>query len=425
MDFIKYRVHEKSAGLYCSHTTICISVLIWLMELMNDKNIVIKPADKGGGICIQDADKYREEILLQLADTRFYRKLTQDPTVSFQKKLLSYLEDAKINNWISESDFDFLYCKFPVCPVMYTLPKIHKSLTDPPGRPIVAQTDSLWSPLSTFVDYFIKPYVQTLPAYVKDSTDFIEKCSSIINLTEDTFLLTLDISSLYTHIPHEGGLEALRFYLQDRSDESYHPNQLIDLAEFVMKYNYFTFESDFYLQTSGTSMGTVCAPNYANLYVGFFENRFVFNPIHNKYYPNIMKWFRYIDIFCMFKGSLKDLEGFLTLLNQFDPNLTFTAQWSREKVCFLDMWVKRNHDTVITSLYRKETDKNTLLLASSFHPVSLKKGLPMSQFLRLRRICHSTEDFINQATDMKMRFEQRGYPKNWIDDAYLRALNKT
>lgn len=247
-----------------------------LTELMNDKSIVIKPADKGGGICIQDADKYREEILSQLSDTRFYKKLHHDPTITFQKKLSSYLQEANIKNWLSDSDCDFLYCKFPICPVFYTLPKIHKSLTNPPGRPIVAQTYSLWSPLSIFVDYYIKPFVQTLPAYIKDSTDLIEKCSAIHNLPEETLLLSLDISSLYTCIPHDGGLEALGFYLQDRTHISLHPNQLIiDLAEFVMKNNFFTFERDFYLQVSGTSMGTVCAPNYANLYLGYFENKFV------------------------------------------------------------------------------------------------------------------------------------------------------
>lgn len=400
---------------------------IALTELMNDKTIVIKSSDKGGGICIQDSDKYRQEILSQLSDPRVYRKLTSDPTVTFQKKLSLYLQEAKLKNWLSESDCDFLYCKFPICPVFYTLPKIHKSLTNPPGHPIVAQTDSLWSPLSTFVDYYIKPYVQTLPTYIKDSSDFIEKCTTISNLPEETFLLTLDITSLYTNIPHDGGLEALAFYLQDRSHISHHPNQLIiDLAEFVMKFNFFTFERDFYLQVSGTSMGTVCAPNYANLYVGLFENKFVFNSNHNKYHSNIIKWFRYIDdIFCIFNGSMEELNDFVSLLNTFDSNLNFTAHFSPEKVCFLDMWVKKEHGSILTSLYRKETDKNTLLLASSFHPTPLKRGLPISQFLRLRRICHSTEDFINQSREMKIRFQQRGYPNKWIDDAYEHALKKT
>ena len=45
-----------------------------LKELMNDKDIVIKPADKGSGLVIQDADKYTNEILSQLSNERFLKK---------------------------------------------------------------------------------------------------------------------------------------------------------------------------------------------------------------------------------------------------------------------------------------------------------------------------------------------------------------
>lgn len=101
--------------------------------------------------------------------------------------------------------------------------------------------------------------------------------------------MTLDITSLYTNIPHDGGLEALNFYLQQRDSTLNPPNCFItDLARFVMKYNYFSFENDFYLQVSGTSMGTICAPNYANLFVVFFEKEFVFNSVKNRYMQKII-----------------------------------------------------------------------------------------------------------------------------------------
>ncbi len=423
---VEQDIMEKVSRPHSSMSNLTKNEKSALDELMKDRDIVIKPCDKGGGICVQDAEKYRNEILSQLSNTRFYKKVNYDPTTSFQQEILSYLEDAKKRGWISESEFGFLFCKHPIRPVIYTLPKVHKSLTDPPGRPIVAQTDSLLSPLSNYVDFFIKPFVQTLPAYIKDSTDFINKMSCINDLPENVLLLTLDITSLYTNIPHEGGLEALSFYLQDRESTLNPPNSfIIDLATFVMKYNYFSFENDFYLQVSGTSMGTICAPNYANLFVGFFEKNFIFNPVKNTHISKIVKWYRYIDdIFCIYNGSSDDLAEFITLLNSFDSNLQFTSNFSDEKVSFLDMWVIKNNGSISTTLYRKDTDKNTLLLATSFHPTSLKKGLPISQFFRLRRICHSTEDFKEKSVEMKKRFTQRGYPLLWINEAYELALKK-
>ncbi|CAB1328110.1 unnamed protein product [Coregonus sp. 'balchen'] len=49
----------------------------------------------------------------------------------------------------------------------------------------------------------------TLPSYVKDSIDFINKISPITGLTEDCILVTLDVESLYTSIPPMWGLAAL------------------------------------------------------------------------------------------------------------------------------------------------------------------------------------------------------------------------
>ena len=42
-----------------------------------------------------------------------------------------------------------------------------------------------------------------------------------------------------------------------------------------------------------------------------------------------------------------------------------------------------------TDLYCKPTDRNSLLRADSFHPTPLKKGLTISQFYRMFRICKS------------------------------------
>lgn len=121
----------------------------------------------------------------------------------YQSEILTFLKNTKTQGWISQSEFDFLYCQHPIKPVFYTLPKIHKILIDPPGRPIVAQTNSLLSPLSQYVDVFIKPFVQLLQSYIKDSSDFINKISEVNSLPETSLLLTLDLTSLYTNISHE------------------------------------------------------------------------------------------------------------------------------------------------------------------------------------------------------------------------------
>lgn len=68
-----------------------------LSELSNDPTIVIKPADKGGAIVVQDIDRYRNEVLRQLSDTRFYQKLKKDPIEEYQHDIFRFLQNGLKN----------------------------------------------------------------------------------------------------------------------------------------------------------------------------------------------------------------------------------------------------------------------------------------------------------------------------------------
>ncbi len=64
---------------------------------------------------------------------------------------------------ITKSEYNFMVVDFPITPVLYTLPKIHKTYTDiPPGRPIVAAVGSLNENISAFVNFFLQPLVTSL-----------------------------------------------------------------------------------------------------------------------------------------------------------------------------------------------------------------------------------------------------------------------
>lgn len=75
------------------------------------------------------------------------------------------------------------------------------------------------------------------------------------------------------------------------------------------------------------------------------------------------------------------------------------------------------HGQISTSIFRKPTDRNTLLKAQSFHPKKLISNIPFGQFQRLKRICSSENDFELQAKDMSHRFSQRGYDNKTINSA--------
>ena len=88
----------------------------------------------------------------------------------------------------------------------YTIPKIHKQ--GHPGRPIVSSNSHPTERISQFVDHHLQPLVTKLPSYIKDTTHFLKKLNSIGQLPNGVLLVTLDVASLYTNIPHNDGIQA-------------------------------------------------------------------------------------------------------------------------------------------------------------------------------------------------------------------------
>ena len=102
--------------------------------------------------------------------------------------------------------------------------------------------------------------------------DFFNKCPRDVD--EDAEIVTFDIISLHTSIPHEFGLETIDYFLT-KYQEDLHPRFrkefILESANFILKNNTLTFDSKFYLQIKVTAMGTVFAPTYANLTMGYHE----------------------------------------------------------------------------------------------------------------------------------------------------------
>ena len=91
----------------------------------------------------------------------------------------------------------------PRIPEFYTLTKIHKPTLV--GRPIISGCNGPTERISAFADILLQPISTSQTSYLKDSTDFI----NFIEKTEmgkRTYLVTMDVTSLYTNMPQEEGI---------------------------------------------------------------------------------------------------------------------------------------------------------------------------------------------------------------------------
>ena len=126
---------------------------------------------------------------------------------------------------------------------MYLLPKIHKRRYNVPGRPVISNCGTPTEKVSGFLDHRLQPVMKSGKFYVKDTGDFLEKIKSLGRIPEDAFLVTADVVGLYPSIPHDAGLKALYEKLEERSDKKVPSADLVEMAEFVLKNNFFEFDS--------------------------------------------------------------------------------------------------------------------------------------------------------------------------------------
>lgn len=378
-----------------------------LKTLKEEKTTILKKADKGGATVLMNLDDYMEEAYNQLQDQKVYRKLTKDPTTEIKREIDIFLQEAYEEDLITEELLKVLVNNEPRTPILYLVPKVHKRLQKPPGRPIVSGIGSIFQPLAIYVDSFLQNIVKELPHCLKDTTDFLNRLDTV-KTDQATWLCTYDIKSLYTSIPTQEGMEATREKLKNDPKLSNRDiSFLMTLLDFVLTRNYFRFGSEYYLQLQGTSMGSPVAPGYANVFMDMIETQII---LQNQLADNVIAWYRFVDdIFVLWKGTEIQLDAFTLYLNSIHPLLEFTITKDPVEISFLDVKVMKKEGVIHTTLFTKETDKNNLLKRDSFHAPQTFGGIPKGQLMRVKRICSNDEECGKNMSLLTEKFVKRGY----------------
>ena len=391
-----------------------------IQQLTNNKSITIKPADKGGAVVVLNTTDYINEGLRQLGDSNFYIETPEDLTATHTRAVNDKIKEMHENKEIDDNCFQYLTHSNGRTAMFYMLPKIHKKLQNPPGRPIVSGNNCPTEKISQLVDFFLQPHVKQLPSYIKDTTHFLNKLDNLGRIPADAILVTLDVAGLYTNIPNYEGLESARLALHRSRNRLHNPSNesLMDLLKMVLTMNNFDFADRHYLQVGGTAMGTKVAPSFANTFMGWFEDVYVYT-----YHKQPYIWVRFIDdIFVIWVHGKDQLDDFIHYLNNCLPSIKFEAESSHQSVNFLDVTINLSPDGQIhTGLYTKPTDAHNYLSYQSCHPPNCKDSIPYSQFLRVRRICSRNNDFVTESRKMVDYFHRAGYPKKLLQEAFGKA----
>lgn len=108
--------------------------------------------------------------------------------------------------------------------------------------------------------------------------------------------------------------------------------------------------------------------------------------------------------------------------NTNDWNLAIIYVSPSDSLLFLDVKLQIQPDgSILSTLFCKEMVGNTIFHAESFHPEHIKRNIPYSQYLRLKRDCTDEDDIQAKVKDLRDRLLHRGYSIKLLKKTYHRV----
>ncbi|XP_038051962.1 uncharacterized protein LOC119724781 [Patiria miniata] len=342
-----------------------------IRKLKNNPSVVIKPYDKGRGICIMNREDYLNVGFKHLS-AHHYEKVDRDLTHETALKVHSALTDMIRNKHIDKHTFAYL---------------------DPLEQPTNCPT----SPQ---------------PTYVRDTTDILRKLEKE-TFPQNSLLASIDVVSMYTNIHQAEAIESVcKAY--EKNNHNYAitkpPSKHIrTLLELVLGRNYFQFGGKFFPQKIGCAMGSVASPEICDITLHDFELQI------SALTDRILFWARFRDdILIVYNGQLESFTQFVHQLNQLHPTLKFTFEASETSITYLDLTIFKgprflSTGTLDTRVFTKPTETYQYLERTSSHPNHVFKGFIKGEILRYARNTNNEDDFLQKVQSFEEKLLKRGY----------------
>ena len=301
---------------------------------------------------------------------------------------------------------------------LYGLCKVHKD--NYPMRPIVSMVNTPEYHLSKYFDNFIKPNIpQTY--MLKSTNDFLMKLK-YYKLSGEEKMVSYDVVSLFTNVPLLETVEIILDLVYGTSSITTPPfeREIFRKMLIFCSQSYFLYNDDLYLQTDGVSMGGPLAPSFANVFLAHLENTKLRTLDISNFKPKLL--LRYVDdCFALF-NNLTDAVTFLSFLNSMHPSIKFTLE--RGDICmpFLDVNIKIDCDSFVTSVYRKPTHTGVFLNFLSVAPISWKRGVIYCLLYRAKLICSNLSLFNDEVCNLRKMFIANAYPVSFFDNVLHKFL---
>ena len=348
-----------------------------------------------------------------------FRKIKKDPTLLKEGQLQRFIKTLEKQGVFDDSTYENIYPVGSQPSRLYGTPKLHKSFINvPPLRPIVSSINSFNYNLAKYLCNLLQPKIPSIHS-TQDTFTFIKELEEVRDY--NNFLVSFDVSSLFTNIPLNETIElALDYILSNNPEVNISRKDLKKLFQFATSETHFHFNGEIYEQVDGVAMGSPLAPVLAKLFIGHHEQHWLIQ----KEVLSVLFYERYVDdVFRIFKTS-EQADKFLDFLNTRHKNIKFTIEKEQDqKLPFLDVLITKTSNNRITTNYKKSTDTGLLTNYLSFIPTRYKLGLVKTFVDRLYKINNTWSGFHNDMEKTKSILQKNLFPPDLIDKVVRNYLN--
>ena len=380
------------------------------LQALRSKPLALMPSDKGGEFCAVGLEAYQELGRAHLADTTTYRAVARMTAKTIEAKVNRAWKDVCGARGVPlRSQRSYVSSSTSLASFHHVI-KTHKPGPELKIRPIVASRGSPTEKITWLLKNILSPLLSGVPAHVRDSshlmTTVLATAPSI--RSQHQYQCSLDVEALYTSVPVDDALVAVRAKLQsDAVPSPLQSEDVIKLLKTVFDLTFFHFEGRIYQQIAGLPMGCAVSGIVAVIFLDAVETRalalFACCPLYLGYVDDCYALVRNAD-------EARELQA---CLNAQHPNLRFTLEdcaRDGDTTCLslLDLTVRIAPDGEASfDFYAKEAKSDIFLHKESALPWRQKAAAIRNEQRRVASRS-STNEPRNQAA-LREKLRANGY----------------
>ncbi|XP_062703673.1 uncharacterized protein LOC134286115 [Aedes albopictus] len=375
--------------------------------IKTNPDVLITEADKGNRTVIMSLADYDSKLAQLIGDTNTYKQVSSDPTGGYERKNNNIVHRLHALKLIDTRTKYTLTSYNAVCPRIYGQPKAHKP--NLPLRPVVPNTTSPTYHLCKYIAGILQRSFKSQYNAV-DSNTFCEHVNQL-TIPPDHVLVSFDAVSLFTNVTKEVVIhDIISMWDEIRENTNINLDLFLEIVDFCVGASCFCFRQKFYVQISGTAMGSPLSPILADIVMENLLRRAI---TAANILPEYIR--KYVDD--LFLVLHKDqVNAVLATFNSQNPRILFTCEVEENgRLPFLDLLVIRDEDgSVKTDWYAKPISSGRILNYYSFHPSDQKLAVVNNFIDRVRRLS-TTRSREEQELLIHQHLSKNDYPHSLIN----------